>query len=426
MENNKPKISVIIPIYNNEMYLSECIRSVIDSSFSDLEVILIDDGSTDNAPLIMDEYSKKDTRIRVIHKKNEGSAAGRNLGIDLAVGEYVAFVESDDKVEPELYEKLYKKAISTGADIVKCNFYFCQENIKRMDDRLEKVAIDQNVFKAIDRPAIFRCHASIWAGLYSKKFLDEKKLRFLVTPKATYSDMSWMAMTFSYADKIAIVNEPLYDYTFDNPESSYKKAGLLYKYKIYHSMESNRIMREAGVFDLVKEDMAVTEFNNVIDGARGVAEEQKEQCFNEINELFLDLFDEDFKYLYFDNYKRGIIESVLQNEIKDFYDLIHSEFIMINPQLYKDKKMAIVCAGRCGKSYAHQLINNGAEIIGLFDNNPVIGGNVNKLDSIVNFEYDYALISVIDRSAAYSVKKQLISLGVPADKIIWKMPFKPA
>ena len=99
-------ISVIIPIYNVEAYLDECIASVIAQTYSNLEIILVDDGSPDNCPQMCDEWAAKDSRIRVIHKENGGLSDARNAGIDIATGEYIAFVDSDDWIVPEMYEKM--------------------------------------------------------------------------------------------------------------------------------------------------------------------------------------------------------------------------------------------------------------------------------------------------------------------------------
>lgn len=102
------KVSIIVPIYNTENYLNTCIKNLINQTLKEIEIILIDDGSTDNSGKICDEYAKKDKRIKVIHKKNEGAALARNVGIEIAQGEYIAFVDSDDYTDFDYYEKLYK------------------------------------------------------------------------------------------------------------------------------------------------------------------------------------------------------------------------------------------------------------------------------------------------------------------------------
>ena len=118
-------ISVIIPIYNVEAYLDECIASVIAQTYSNLEIILVDDGSPDNCPQMCDEWAAKDSRIRVIHKENGGLSDARNAGIDRSTGDYIAFVDSDDWIEPEMYEIMLAALKNENADICACNILSC-------------------------------------------------------------------------------------------------------------------------------------------------------------------------------------------------------------------------------------------------------------------------------------------------------------
>jgi len=249
MEAKETKVSIIFPIYNNDNYIERAIRSVMNQTLKDIELILIDDGSTDRASEICDQLAAEDSRIQVIHKKNEGSAAGRNQGIDLAHGEYIAFVESDDCVALDMYEKLYRRAKETDADIVKCGFYFCEADKKYEAKFFYQIADDKEVFAPVEREKIFYYHASMWAGIYRRAFINEYGLRCIVTPSATYSDFSWMAMTYAYAKRVTIYHEGLYFYTYDNPNSSWNQEGRKCFYKPYHCLQANRILREVGIFE---------------------------------------------------------------------------------------------------------------------------------------------------------------------------------
>ena len=113
MRNKTPSISVIVPIYNSDKYLQRCIDSILSQDFEDFELLLIDDGSTDNSGDICDKYAEKDMRVRVFHKKNGGVSSARNLGIENAKGEWVVFIDSDDWVDITMLEKLYKNAVVT-------------------------------------------------------------------------------------------------------------------------------------------------------------------------------------------------------------------------------------------------------------------------------------------------------------------------
>ena len=115
-------ISVIVPVYNVEPYLHKCLDSIINQTYSDLEILVVDDGSTDRSGEICDEYVKQDERIQVFHTENKGLSAARNLGLGRATGDWVGFVDSDDWIEPDMYELLLKRAIETEADVVECSF----------------------------------------------------------------------------------------------------------------------------------------------------------------------------------------------------------------------------------------------------------------------------------------------------------------
>ena len=144
IENNiSPKVSIIVPIYNVEKYLRQCLDSIVNQTLKDIEIILVDDGSTDSCPSICDEYASKDKRIIVIHKENAGLGAAYNTGLDIAKGDYIGFVESDDFIELNMYEELYERAVQTGVDLVKCNFYDydSQNKIDKKRENFEKLAL---------------------------------------------------------------------------------------------------------------------------------------------------------------------------------------------------------------------------------------------------------------------------------------------
>ena len=113
-----PKVSIIVPVYNAEKYLQECVESVLCQTLSDIELILVDDGSTDSSPTLCDQYAAQDRRVKVIHKPNGRAASARNAGLRAASGEYVAFVDADDWISPDMYEKM----LQTNADVTLCDY----------------------------------------------------------------------------------------------------------------------------------------------------------------------------------------------------------------------------------------------------------------------------------------------------------------
>ncbi len=161
-----PKVSIIIPVYNVEKYLRECLDSVINQTLKDIEIIIVDDGSTDNSPEICDEYASKDNRIKVIHQKNQGLGEARNVGLRIASCDYIGFVDSDDYIDLDFYEKLYDAAIKKESEVTVArikNFYKNKNFV--------------NLFYNLSDTSI--CLKSVvWDSLYKKDFLNKNNIEF--------------------------------------------------------------------------------------------------------------------------------------------------------------------------------------------------------------------------------------------------------
>ena len=130
-----PKVSVVIPVYNVEKYLRQCMDSVVNQTLREMEIIAVDDGSTDSSGAILDEYAAADPRVKVIHKANGGYGIGMNTGFDAATGEYIGIVESDDYADPEMFETLYNRAKLYDLDVVKSGFYFYWSQPEERNER---------------------------------------------------------------------------------------------------------------------------------------------------------------------------------------------------------------------------------------------------------------------------------------------------
>lgn len=132
-------VSIIVPVYKVEEYINECIDSILNQTYAKLEVILVDDGSPDNCPFICDEYARKDSRVRVIHKENGGLSSARNAGIEVAQGDYIQFVDSDDVIDPMMTEILFTNLINTNSDISCCNYYYSEKRYANINDKQETI-----------------------------------------------------------------------------------------------------------------------------------------------------------------------------------------------------------------------------------------------------------------------------------------------
>ncbi len=222
------KLSVVIPIYNVERYLRECLDSVLAQTLSDIEVICVDDGSTDSCPEILREYAAKDDRIKVITKPNSGYGHTMNTGFDAATGEYIGIVESDDIVPPEMYAELCAAADEHHCDVVKADFRtFVDENGQRrftprplawmMDDPDSWYG---RIIRPSDEPEVFRLIMNTWSGIYRSDFIRSNNIRHNETPGASFQDNGLFFKSFAYAERVMFVNRYFYMLRRDNASSS--------------------------------------------------------------------------------------------------------------------------------------------------------------------------------------------------------------
>lgn len=224
-----PKVSVIVPVYNVEQYLSQCLDSIRTQTLEDIEIICINDGSTDSSGKILDQYAAMDGRIKVLHKENAGYGAAMNVGIRIAAGEYIGIVESDDRVDSRMYAKLYEAAVSNELDFVKADAYYWFEKLNYLK-RIHTDGLNElynQVLGEEDRNVFFDFYMNIWTGIYKKDFLLGHDIFFHESPGASYQDNGFWMQTCFYAEKAMWLNEAFYYYRQDNPEASVKSTSKI-------------------------------------------------------------------------------------------------------------------------------------------------------------------------------------------------------
>ena len=207
----KPLISVIVPVYGVEAYLPKCLDSLLAQTWQELEVIVVDDGSPDNSWDIMQEYARRDSRVRLIRQKNGGLSAARNAGVEAARGEWIGFLDSDDYVAPEMYERLYRAAVEQGAQMAVCSFAYVTPGGKLIPrtspitknevlsgiQMMERLAGPQNWY-----------YITAWNRLYQRKLFDT--VRF---PVGKLHEDEYTAHLFYWqCERVAIVKEAMYYY----------------------------------------------------------------------------------------------------------------------------------------------------------------------------------------------------------------------
>lgn len=208
--NNKPLVSIIVPCYKVEQYLPNCIESIFCQTYTNWELILIDDGSPDNCGNICDDYAVKDNRIKVVHKQNGGLSSARNAGMKIMTGDYVTFLDSDDFLHKDALHILVKHAKKHDAQIVQCNFVRGSETVFPDWSNHEKVDVYDNhtVFTK------FAAKIIVWGKLYKRELLDD-----ITMPEGIINEDDWTTWKIYYKAKtIVVTSRPLYYYTV-NPNS---------------------------------------------------------------------------------------------------------------------------------------------------------------------------------------------------------------
>ncbi len=224
-----PAISILVPVYNVEPYLSRCIDSVLSQDFQDWEMILVDDGSPDNCPRICDEYAKKDFRIKVLHKNNEGLPAARKSGFELSKGEYIIHLDSDDYLLPNALSALYNKAKLGGYDIVKgCNRRFLNDEIYDIEKpNLCETEIhgSENYLKALIRHDI---KPYIWGGIYKRELFYDCEYCF-TSDVSICEDWITNQAIWHKVNKYIVISKVVCAY-FINPNSMMQSKVLSHQY----------------------------------------------------------------------------------------------------------------------------------------------------------------------------------------------------
>lgn len=228
---NQPKVSIIVPIYNVEKYLDRCVQSLMHQTLKDIEIILVDDGSPDNCPTMCDEYAKQDARIKVIHKQNAGLGMARNSGIEIATGEYVGFIDSDDYAGETMFETMYNNAKSDNLDACFCDICsFDNKGNKRINTNLwgktefmtrsEVDALACHVLAApIDKPYLVEVPMAAWNGIYRGKLFKEYNMRFRSERVYVSEDVMFHADCMKYYNRVEWISKPLVYHFLDNTAS---------------------------------------------------------------------------------------------------------------------------------------------------------------------------------------------------------------
>lgn len=233
-------ISVIVPVYNVSNYLERCVQSLLDQSYADFELILVDDGSTDDSGQLCDQLAQQDQRIKVIHKPNGGLSDARNAGLEVASGQWLSFVDSDDWVEPDFLQKLHAAAVQSDAEVAICAYALTYDRQPCRSVLIGKASVVMVSERALEDILTYQRFGGVmtWNKLYKKDLFIKQQIRF---PKGkVHEDNFTTYKTYYYANKVAYIDEALYNYY-------QRDNGIMaeqFSEKRYHAVEAAQEARQ--------------------------------------------------------------------------------------------------------------------------------------------------------------------------------------
>ncbi len=384
-----PEISIIIPVYNTEKYLKKCLDSVVNQTMEDIEIICVDDGSTDSSADILDAYARKDGRIRVIHKKNHGLVSARKTGIAEAVGKYAGYVDSDDWIEPDMYEKLFEIMEKNQVELVTCGYYLEGSYTSIHLDTVEGGFYDRGRMRYLRDNTIYRMECretgirgGLWCKLFSTALL--KKVQKMIPDEITIAE-----------DKVCLLRYML------ECQSVYVWKEPLYHWVIRHTSMSHESREDHNDYLL--------KLNYVYNYLMTLYVHPN---FTDIMRLEAEIYMMELMFL-------GINKRMgFQNKNMIWIDPCWLDRIPIGAVI------VLYGVGELGEKYKRQLqsrpdIRLAAIVYDKTERNAQKSLGTYALHELGDLQYDYIVITVKNKEKAADIKRRLTDREIPPEKIIW-------
>lgn len=435
------KVSVVVAVYNSERYLRECLNSIVNQTYKNLEIICVNDGSTDSSLQILDEYASSDDRFRIFSKANEGlgGAAARNMGLENATGRYVVVLDSDDFFELDMLELAVEKAEKTGADIVLWGGfeYDSRDDFDRVVPSIlnSSVIPDKEVFSYKDIPGgIYQLSQGMaWNKLFRKAFLDIHKIRF---QKIKYTDDAYFTFAnMVLTERIAVINKPLCHYRVNSGTNqtgglaNYPDSAYLPYFKLKDSLI------EWGVYETVKRSFVnctaaflryCYDMIGTIEGFRFLHDAYKQSVFKQ-----LDILRQDKEFFY-DERLFLWIQQVLHNDADEIAFLSAKayggnnmtgvlRFPFPKDEIPLGGRVVLMGAGVMGKHFFLQnLINEFCNIVLWVEEKDKIDSfAITSFEEMLNIQYDYVLLAYVREDLIKQAERFLWEHNVPKEKVVY-------
>ncbi len=336
------KVSVIVPVYNVEKYLRECLDSIVNQTLEDIEIICVNDGSTDSSLSILEEYAKNDSRVKIIDKQNSGYGNSMNRGLDSATGEYIGIVESDDFIKPEMYEELYALAKENDADIVKGDFYhYTTYNNDNKKIKAIKEEYADRVINAKKCSSILEIYPSIWSAIYKREFIEKNSIRFLETPGASYQDTGFTFKTFALAERVYMTTKPYLYYRQDNINSSVNSKTKVYVLCDEYEEITRFVGEHPEISEFGMEEMCINQYVGYKWNLKRISDEYK----TEFTEMFAQTFKKHLSDGYLgERFNRAVNKDELElltTDVQKYIEFVQKEVERENKQKFRRKMFSV-------------------------------------------------------------------------------------
>ena len=366
-------ISVVIPCYNVEKYIEECLNSICRQTYSDLEIICVDDGSTDSTVKIIENYQRNDQRITLLRQENQYAGVARNNGMDIAIGEYIIFLDGDDFFDTKMIDKMLRSAIQCDSDIVLCDGYFYDDKTKEITE--PSYLLNSHILKK--QGGVFSCRVASekifqitnpapWNKLYKREFIDREGLRFQELKRA--NDDYFVSMSLVLAERISYVEERLVNYRVNNCNSLQGYSDKDVSFHFYMSLKAIReelicrklwySVKETFVNKAVSACITALNRQNNCEHFVEVYEFLKTEAFEEL-EIYK--HEKDIAYSWrdtFEKIKKLNATEFLFNKLVEQKEASKVVYKFPFQKLDKAKNIALYGAGTIGKSYHQQICAN--------------------------------------------------------------------
>lgn len=438
--DNQHKVSVVIPIFNEQRYLRDCLKSLCSQTYRNIEIICVDDGSTDHSIDIIREYQKNDSRIRLIIQENKYAGVARNNGMKASEGEFICFLDADDFFEESMIEEMTESAIQNEADIVLCNARFFNNATKEITEPLHVLNMNYlkkcgPVFSRKDIPGqILTVGFSVpWNKLYRKSFLENNKLFFQNTRRC--NDEYFVGMSMAAAERISYVNKRFVTYRINNAASLQGYGDKIISYDFYEAYKAlKKGLIERGIYKSLENNF----INKVISGCVSLLDKQnnadsfielykfiKETVFNEFNMYQVLMENVCSNKEEFENIRKYNAEEYLFCRLKKYQKSHGEKYLFPYDLLGASRKIAIYAAGEVGRSYYRQIVGNDYySLSGWFDVNyrkfQDKGYPVSDPEKISGTEFEIIVVAIDDEVIYKEIRKFLMDNGVEKEKIVWK------